>query len=694
MGSDATARRSRASYLRMLVLLAVFLLLQAPAVVEAQEPTEALGLEVVTNYGAISTPARWQPVEVALEPLRPLSGSLEITVAGPEGETTYARDVEVAASSRSVYRLVVPLGRVTAGFVEPGQDPVVVRADAEQPGAEFLIGFLGEPPAGLPPVRHEPTARTGAWVGLDEEWLSVSPHALEPLGALVAEMDALEALPEEAVRNLATAVAAGTDLFVVGQGPVSLGPLQADGPAWTVTGSEPAEVRPLGRGRIGDVAAMPGEGDSALWSTLLGPQGANGRGSEWDLTRAPYQFPRLLADEDAGVPAVPWLASFLVVYVLVVGPVNGIVLARLRRRELAWITVPVVTAIFTAAAFAGAVGGRPALGVGARLAYWVDGVGAEVAVVAVRNPTPGTREASLPGGGWTVQAFGNAGGATIEAGEDVRASIDLSALQLGGLVGTRPLPGTPPLELAAVAGPDEVQVTVRNTSGSPLSDVVVRAATTSTRVGNLAAGAEQTVTLDGERLRPVDPYRDLLNGLGAAPASLEALLRGSMLDGSPGLVWALGHGGPGLPLEAGGDAAEDEGTLLAVAVTPELPGDGRVGPFAVDRELVSATRQSYLPTPMSIEGPDEVVLRFRFPAGGQVDRLHQDLERGVGDVETLSLWDVPGRQWVPIGDAFGPDGAEPERFLSPLGEVHVRVSGQPGIFDFSARSVSGVEVPS
>jgi hypothetical protein len=721
-----------------LLAVAALLLPTVPAAhgasaADAQEQAELLGLEVVTGYGGPPTLARWLPVEVALQPVRPLTGVLELVVRGPAGITTYARDIEVAASSRSVFRFVVPAGSVTARFVEQGAEPAEIGVQGDAAGEGFLVGMLGEPPPSAPPVRQETTGRTGTWVGVDPEWLDLSAAALEPLGSLVAELGALEGLGEDALANLAAAVVAGTDLVVVADrdGPVDLaalglpaGPqvaaaavpgladtraLTVTGPAWTLTAADVlgqgdtvlAAVTGAGRGRVAVVGAAPGSGEAGrattLWSALAGPTRISGEGTEWDLAQSPYQLSRLLADTEGGVPAVPWLASFLIAYIVVVGPVNGIVLGRLRRRELAWITVPAVTAVFTAAAFLGAVGGRPPLGVAARLAYWVDGFGTEVALVGVRNPTPGLRQATLPGENWLVQTLGSGRDTTVRSGEDVTARLDLPALQMGGLIGTRPLGGAAPIEVAALSGPAGLDVTVRNTSGQQLEGVVVRVGTISRSVGSLAPGAEETVSLEVTGLRPLDPYRDLLDGLtsteygtASPPGSLEALLRTDLLDGNPGLVWVLGQApGSGMDVRAEDRAAEDRGTLLAVGVQPEL--SDQPTPLAVDRALISADSSAYRPTPLSIEGTDEVVLRYRFPAGRPVGRLYSDLDAGalVGDEADLSVWDVPDRRWVPVAEAFGPDGADPRRLLSPLGEVYVRAEQQPSVFDFSARTVSG-----
>src|SRR5205823_4888186 len=54
-----------------------------------------------------------------------------------------------------------------------------------------------------------------------------------------------------------------------------------------------------------------------------------------------------------------WLiGGFLLLYIIIMGPVNFIVLRRLRRTELAWITIPALVVIFSAVAYATALGSK------------------------------------------------------------------------------------------------------------------------------------------------------------------------------------------------------------------------------------------------------------------------------------------------------------------------------------------------
>jgi hypothetical protein len=51
------------------------------------------------------------------------------------------------------------------------------------------------------------------------------------------------------------------------------------------------------------------------------------------------------------LPSVWQLLLFLFAYTLVIGPINFLVLRRLRRRELAWVTIPVLVLLFSAITF-------------------------------------------------------------------------------------------------------------------------------------------------------------------------------------------------------------------------------------------------------------------------------------------------------------------------------------------------------
>lgn len=676
------------------VLAGVVLVAPAAAGQEADEGG-GLGLDVEVGYAGHSGGAAWMPVTVTVQPDRLVAGTLTVETRTPRGGVREERDIEVAVGSRNAYRFVVPAGAVTASVTEQGGESVTVRGPPRQDGGrDFLVGTLGALPSSSPPLRSEPLAASGGWVSVDPEWVELSPGALEPLSGLVANGRALAGLSATGQRNLVSAVAAGLDLVVVAPVPDDLAlPWDLDAAAWTLpaddvtadagAGRAAATVVAAGRGRVATTDAAPGEGplgtSPALWSALIEPrpavpEGMGGLGMGGTLGH-------VLGAGSAGVPTLPWLAVFLVAYIVVVGPVNGVVLAKLGRRELAWVTVPVVTAVFTAGGWLGAQGSQPPVGFAGSAIAWVDGAASESLVAVGRSPTPGQRRITLPGDQWDVLPEGTGGPVDVRRAGDLRVTMDLAALQPGGVVARRPVDTAPPLGVEATGSDDGLQVSVTNVSSGPIADVEVRAATESSHVGDLQPGETRNVTVEAERL-PVDDWGRSGHPMGMpgsppeGPAALEWVL-GEVLDGNPGLVWAVGTAGTSATgATVDGRRPADLGQYLAVGV--RATGTPRV--HTVDRELMDAGQDAFRPAPLVVEGGGPAVLRYRIPPAGAGAALRASLDRNEvtapdRPAPELWLWQRRERQWRPLTDAL-PDGrGGPDGYVSPLGEVYVRATG-------------------
>lgn len=712
---------------------------------DAGGSANGLGLEVVRGYGGETGQSAWTPVAVFLAPDRPVRAELTVRADAPgPGEVTESRPIEVAAGARTVHRFLVPARRVTVVLDESDREPVTVEADPGPPGRGFLAGVLGATPRGLPGLQAEETRMSGTWVPVDGAWLERSMVALEPLGTLVAEREELVGLSPEASANLAAGIVAGTDLVVVadadgpleleelglpavpavaaaservptgdGDPPATVRTLEPDAQAWTMTAGDLvdeadesadavlAAASDAGRGRVTVVGVEPGDTafgrGRALWEELVGP-GSHEIRTAHGLRGGSQQLNALFADgQDRELPSLPWFPVFLTAYVVVVGPVNWFVLARLGRRELAWVTVPAVTAVFTAAAFLGAVSEQPPAGTAGRVAYWLDGAGGEVVAAGVRSPTPADRDITLPGEGWAVMPQASGEGARVDRGPDTAVLLSLEALEPGGAVGRRARQDAPPLRVEAVAGRQGTDVTVSNTADAAVEDVEVRVATARAHVGDLPAGDRETVSLDGPRLpfggsgSPFGPHPP---GHPESAEGLEQLVTPSLLDDSPGIAWVTGsldEQTSGVRVD--GKPADHAGTLLAVGVSVRPPDHGVVAPMAVRRSFHGGPALDVM-SPSFVELSDELVLRYRLPAGGDLGRLHGDLERSDGDLPQhadIAVWDRRERRWLPHADALA-GGADPARFVSPLGQVYARVSGDHTPFEFSARTVSGIDV--
>jgi hypothetical protein len=108
-----------------------------------------------------------------------------------------------------------------------------------------------------------------------------------------------------------------------------------------------------------DLSAAPFEGWSgtqAFWSGLLSPGAAYPDGMPPDASprqmRSNTFYGALSNIPSLDLPSIQWLSILLGLYILLVGPVNYFILRRSRRMHLAWVTIPAITAVFTAGAFA------------------------------------------------------------------------------------------------------------------------------------------------------------------------------------------------------------------------------------------------------------------------------------------------------------------------------------------------------
>ena len=113
----------------------------------------------------------------------------------------------------------------------------------------------------------------------------------------------------------------------------------------------------IGYGKVYYFAADPGlqplndwVGMQAIYEHLLAfkspkPSWASGPWDSYQASAALSTLPEL------ALPSFVYICCWLGLYITVIGPVNYLVLRRLKRAELAWVTVPVLVIIFTSLAY-------------------------------------------------------------------------------------------------------------------------------------------------------------------------------------------------------------------------------------------------------------------------------------------------------------------------------------------------------
>jgi hypothetical protein len=173
----------------------------------------------------------------------------------------------------------------------------------------------------------------------------------------LTDVSAVDAVPQAALASWSGAVAPPIDTATI-----STGTLRDDarGVVRAEDGTILASMRTIGAGRVvlvgTDLAtdAYRGwEGSSRLWARLLPTNGFleqffGGFPAEESQNAMGTALSNLPSLE---VPPAELLLIVIVAYILLIGPISYVVLRRIDRRELAWVTAPLLVVIFTACSF-------------------------------------------------------------------------------------------------------------------------------------------------------------------------------------------------------------------------------------------------------------------------------------------------------------------------------------------------------
>lgn len=288
-------------------------------------------MEVVVGIGGLTSPNR--PSEVTVEISSPVLIAGRLRVRG--GSISVSRPVEVPAGSEQTYRLTVPpltdSTRLTVELLDGAGEAIAVEQVTTRGAGrdEMGVGVIGAPGLVdlLGRVRTVITSRPVVAIEI-------------PAGVAATSLSVLDYV---VVGSGASENAAAAFEWAEGGGRVVVDAAVAGDVA--VDGLMPSDVEGVGRGRLGAGTAVIVEdlaGRSAEeWASILRPTGL-------DFTHSPEfgmepQSALLQAASEAGsrqVPSIPWLLFAILGFAALVGPVNFIVLSRLRKRDWAWVTIP------------------------------------------------------------------------------------------------------------------------------------------------------------------------------------------------------------------------------------------------------------------------------------------------------------------------------------------------------------------
>lgn len=271
--------------------------------------------------------------------------------------------------------------------------------------------------------------------------------------------------------------------------------------------------RPFGQGSVSFLALDPSlaplldwAGSETVWAGIadglpaVSPW-ANGFQNGWAAVSAVSSLPSL------AMPPVLQLAGYLLIYIIIIGPVNYVVLKRRNRLELAWVTIPILVLIFSGMAYLTGFQLKGNDTILNQMSVVTGEMGSENArvntLLGLYSPRRRSYNVVLPVDSMVRPLSESSGGSgssieTITRGSelilpDVR--VDVSGVETfvaESIQSTLPIEGSAVLE--ANDGDIELTALIRNESSQPLQHVTLLIGSFAAEIGDMAPGEEKMIT--------------------------------------------------------------------------------------------------------------------------------------------------------------------------------------------------------
>ena len=565
----------------------------------------------------------------------------------------------------------------------------------------------------------------------------------------VAAVDDVDAAP---LRELAGETPDGVTTLTVATGPLAPGSRSLV----TMPGNDERPlmaVAPRGAGRVvwigADLAASAfgaWEAGGAIWSRLLASDAARfiGRGSSGDeasaMTQALANLPAL------EVPPAELLLAVIVGYILLIGPVSYLVLRRLDRRELAWITAPLLVVVFSACSYGigtSLKGSQIIVNQISVVRSVSDGSAANVTTWAgIFSPARATYDLSVGGDALLAEVAAGTDNGTVaiatEQGDPAHLrDLSVNVFGMRAIRADTVIARGPSLSVVWHVADGRLRGTVTNAGDVPLADVAVLTGSSGEMVGTLAAGQSRDFEMAVSDFTGASPADQVYGFERGDVASGEARVRSVRRQVLVGLI-GYGNTAPVTPFSVGGDRGpfvvgwNDGGptdvlvdgqtvqryhqSVEVVSGQPELdPSDILVQPVDMTTRVTatdgrverpdnrsvtlidgSATFQMWIPLELRGMTPDRMTVLLGTDA--QSVLVDQNIGGLVPPGYLVELLDVDDGTWTALGDPTLTNRfvvRDPASALSREGAITLRVSTQAtnpdvGFFSiYASASVAG-----
>ncbi len=503
----------------------------------------------------------WMAIQISLANDGPaVTGELRLA-GGSSGHTRFSVPVDLPTNSRQSYLLHAQppaFGRSVKVDLVSG-DKTVGSADVAylvHDGTQLVVGIVAEQPEGvIKELSLEPGSngiaaaivslgvadlpdRLEAWETLDRlVWQDVDSNTLTPgqLTALrgwiagggrlviaggTAGIGTLSGFPDDLLPYRPTAtidIAPGSITGLVGQLPADATDLPAlagslsNGRQLATSGDRViAAEMDYGSGSVTVIGFDPTtkwlaatRDIDSLWRRFLPPRTAGGPVVSTDDSQIVSAVGQLAS---LALPPIGGLIALLGGYILLIGPLNYLILRRLDRRELAWVTMPVLIVAFAVASywFGTALRGTDLILNEVAVVRGAPGAteGSAQVYVGVYSPTRSTYQVQFPGDALLAAPisgeFAGNGNATVldlvQADPAVVRNLDVGFSSLRTVRADAPT--TVPLVTADLVFKDGlVSGTVTNSSQVTLEQAAIVLGGSVVVIGDMAPGSAKPVSL-------------------------------------------------------------------------------------------------------------------------------------------------------------------------------------------------------